>query len=175
MLADLRTYAMPFRPYTFAFRGLYYGRYGADGEDPRLPVLYLGYPGLVRGYDPGSFQAGECGAQVTGACPAFDRLVGSRVAVGNAELRFPLWGALGGSNFYGPIPLELGLFADAGVAWGARSSPSFSRGDNRPVSSVGATARINLLGFAVAEIDYVRPLDRPGRGWLWQFNLQPGF
>jgi hypothetical protein len=35
--------------------------------------------------------------------------------------------------------------------------------------------RINLLGFAVAEIDYVRPLDRPGRGWLWQFNLRPGF
>jgi hypothetical protein len=35
--------------------------------------------------------------------------------------------------------------------------------------------RINVLGFAVAEIDYVRPLDRPGRGWLWQFNLRPGF
>ena len=28
--------------------------------------------------------------------------------------------------------------------------------------SVGAAARINLFGFAVAEIDYVRPLHRPG-------------
>jgi hypothetical protein len=50
------------------------------------------------------------------------------------------------------------------------------RGDNRNlVSSVGALARINLMGFAIAEIDYVRPLDRPGRGWLWAFNLRPGF
>ena len=34
---------------------------------------------------------------------------------------------------------------------------------------------MNVFGFAVAEIDYVRPLDRPRRGWLWQFNLMPGF
>ena len=43
------------------------------------------------------------------------------------------------------------------------------------MSSVGVAMRANLFGFAVAEIDYVRPLDRPGRGWLWQFNLMPGF
>lgn len=174
-LADMRTYLMPVRPYTLALRGLYFGRYGSDAENEQLPVLYLGYPGLVRGYDASSFRGGECGTQLDGSCPAFDRLVGSRVAIGNAELRFPLWGALGGRNFYGPVPLELGVFADAGVAWGGRTSLRFARGDHRPVSSVGATARINVLGFAVAEIDYVRPLDRPGRGWLWQFNLQPGF
>ena len=46
---------------------------------------------------------------------------------------------------------------------------------DEPVVSVGAAMRINVFGFAVAEIDYVRPLDRPGRGWLWQFNLRPGF
>ncbi|MDQ3212235.1 MAG: peptidase S9 [Acidobacteriota bacterium] len=175
ILADVRTYLMPVRPFTFAFRGLYYGRYGGDADDPRLPTMFLGYPGLVRGYDSGSFQAGECGTQLNGSCPAFDRLIGSRVAVGNAELRFPLWGALGGSNFYGPIPVELGVFSDAGIAWGGTSSTRFTDGDRRPVASVGATARINVLGFAVAEINYVRPLDRPGRGWLWQFNLQPGF
>jgi hypothetical protein len=175
VLADVRTYVMPFRPYTFALRGLYYGRYGGSAEDERLPTLYLGYPGLVRGYDPGSFQAGECGTQSDGSCPAFDRLIGSRVAIGNAELRFPLWGAFGGDRFYGPIPVELAVFSDVGVAWGRTSRPTFSGGDRKPVSSVGATARINLLGFAVAEIDYVRPLDRPGRGWVWQFNLRPGF
>jgi Tol biopolymer transport system component len=175
LLADYRTYLMPVRPYTFALRGLYYGRYGRDGEDERLPTLYLGYPGLVRGYDPGSFQAGECGAQLDGSCPAFDRLIGSRVAIANAELRFPLWGAVGGDNFYGPIPVELAVFADAGVAWGRTSRLAFRGGDRQPVSSAGAAMRINLFGFAVAEIDYVRPLDRPGRGWLWQFNLQPGF
>jgi len=174
-LADARTYLMPIRPYTIALRGLYYGRFGRDAEDGRLPALFLGYPGLVRGYDSGSFQSGECGNEPDGSCPVFDRLVGSRVAVANAELRFPLWGAFGGEQFYGPIPVELALFSDAGIAWGRSERAGFAEGDSEPVVSVGAAARINLFGFAVFEIDYVRPLDRPGRGWLWQFNLIPGF
>ena len=175
LLADARTYLMPLRPYTFAFRGLYYGRYGQDAADGRLPTLYLGYPGLVRGYDSGSFQAGECGISVDGSCAAFDRLIGSRVAVANAELRFPLWGAFKRDQFYGPVPVELALFSDAGIAWGSNSRTFTSRSDSSPVASVGAAARVSVLGFAVAEIDYVRPLDRPGRGWLWQFSLIPGF
>jgi hypothetical protein len=174
LLADARTYFMPFRPYTIALRGMYYGRYGRDASDGRLPTLYLGYPGLVRGYDSGSFETGECGLQPDGSCPAFDRLIGSRVAVANAELRFPLWGAFGGDQFYGPIPVELAVFTDAGIAWG-RSDRTLFVGDEQPVVSVGAAARVNLFGFAVAEIDYVRPLDRPGRGWLWQFSLRPGW
>jgi hypothetical protein len=174
-LLDYRTYVMPFRPYTFALRGMYFGRYGRDAEDQRLPTLYLGYPGLVRGYDPGSIEAGECGAQVNGSCPTFDRMIGSRVAIANAELRVPLWGMFGGDRFYGPLPVEIGVFGDTGVAWGSSTRPTFAGGDQKPVSSVGAVMRINLLGFAVAEIDYVRPFDRPGRGWMWQFNLMPGF
>ena len=174
VLADLRTYFMPIRPYTIALRGLYYGRYGRDSEDGRLPTLYLGYPGLVRGYDSGTFETGECGVQPDGSCPAFDRLIGSRVAVANAELRFPLWGAFGGDQFYGPVPVELAVFTDAGVAWG-RSDRALFAGDEKPVVSVGATARINAFGFAVVQIDYVRPLDRPNRGWLWQFGLRPGW
>ena len=175
LLGDFRTYYMPVRPFTLAFRGMYYGRYGRDSEDFRLPVLYLGYPGLVRGYDSGSFEAFECGTSPNGTCPAFDRLIGSKVALANAELRFPLWGAFGGDNFYGPLPIEMAIFSDAGVAWDSASRPGFRSGDREPVVSVGAAMRINVLGFAVAEIDYVRPLDRPGRGWVWQFNLRPGF
>jgi Tol biopolymer transport system component len=175
VLADMRTYLMPFRPYTIALRGMYFGRFGRDAEDGRLPALYLGYPGLVRGYDSGSFESGECGNQPDGSCPVFDRLIGSRVAVANAELRFPLWSAFGGDQFYGPVPVELAVFSDAGVAWGRSERAGFAQGDNKPVVSVGAAARINLFGFAVAEINYVRPLDRPRRGWLWQFNFIPGF
>jgi Tol biopolymer transport system component len=175
VLADFRTYYMPFRPYTFALRGMYYGRYGRDSEDFRLPTLFLGYPGLVRGYDSGSFESQECGPVFTGTCPAFDRLVGSKVGIMNAELRFPLWSAFGGDNFYGPLPIEMALFADGGVAWDRTTRPGFGATEREPVFSVGAAMRINVLGFAVAEIDYVRPLDRPGRGWLWQFSLRPGF
>lgn len=172
--ADVRTYLMPFRPFTLAFRGMYYGRHGSDAEDLRLPTLFLGYPGLVRGYDSGSFQSGECGVQTGGGCPAFDRLIGSRVGIANAELRFPLWSVFGGDDFYGPLPIEMALFSDAGIAWGRNSSPRFAGGDREPVFSIGAAMRINLLGFAVAEIDYVKPLDR-NRGWLWQFSFRPGF
>jgi hypothetical protein len=70
--------------------------------------------------------------------------------------------------------VELALFTDAGVAWGTNTL-TFSQASKDPIVSVGAAARVNVFGFAVAEIDYVRPLDRPGRGWLWQFNLRPGF
>jgi Tol biopolymer transport system component len=174
-LADFRTYMMPFRPYTIALRGMYYGRFGESASDGRLPALYIGYPGLVRGYDYNSFESGECGNNPDGSCPVFDRTVGSRVAIANAELRFPVWGAFGGSQFYGPLPIEAAFFTDAGVAWGRSERLGFSASDNQPVVSVGAALRVNVLNFAVAEINYVRPLDRPGRGWLWQFNLRPGF
>jgi hypothetical protein len=174
-LADYRKYFMPVRPYTIALRGMYYGRFGRSAEDPVLSPVFIGYPDLVRGYDYNSFEAQECGVAINGSCPVIDRLLGSRMAVFNAELRVPLWGAFGGSNFYGPLPVELAVFGDAGRAWAMSDSVLFGGVDRKWVRSVGAAARVNLMGFAVAEIDYVRPLDRPGRGWMWQFNLRPGF
>jgi hypothetical protein len=175
VLADYRRYFMPARFYTFAVRGLHFGRYGSDAEHPLLAPLFLGYPNLVRGYDIGSFEAGEC-PDAAGPCPAFDRLVGSRLLVGNAEFRFPLLRPFGLTRgMYGPIPVEIGFFADGGVAWTQGERPSFFGGDRRPVASVGTAFRVNVLGFAIAQFDFVRPLDRPGRGWLWQFSFSPGF
>ena len=174
LLFDARTYVMPVRPATLALRGMFYGRFGGDAEDERLPTLFLGYSGLVRGYDPNSFESGECGVTTDGSCPAFDRLIGSRIALANAEVRMPLWSLFGGDNFYGPLPVEVALFGDAGVAWGRGSRPSFADGDREIVSSIGAAVRGNLFGFAVVEVDYVKPLNRD-RGWLWQFSLRPGW
>jgi Tol biopolymer transport system component len=173
-LADVRTYLMPVRPVTFALRGMYYGRYGSGAESSLLTPVFIGYPELVRGYDYGSFRAEECGAAIDGSCPVFDRLVGSRMLVANAELRVPLW-ALFGGDFYGPLPVEVGVFADAGAAWDRSRRLDFSGPDRNLVRSVGAVLRANLLGFAIAQLDYSRPLDRPGRGWIWQFSLRPGF
>jgi hypothetical protein len=175
VLADYRRYIMPARFYTIAFRGLHFGRYGGDAEHPLLTPLFLGYPTLVRGYDIGSFDSEDC-PEVTGSCAAFDRLIGSRLLVANAELRFPLFRPFGlRPGMYGPIPAEVALFADAGVAWDRHQKPSFIGGDRRPVSSVGAALRVNILGFAIAQIDFVRPLDRRTRGWMWQFSFAPGF
>jgi hypothetical protein len=175
LLADIRQYLMPVRPVTLAGRIMHYGRYGSGGEDARLFPLFLGYPSLVRGYDSGSFTVAECEAQPDGSCPVFDRLLGSRLLVANLELRAPLLGLFGAKRLYGPIPVEIAAFFDAGVAWDSASRPELFGGDRELVRSVGATARLNLFGAAVLQFDYAKPLDRPGKGALFQFNLLAGF
>ncbi len=176
VLADYRRYFMPATFYTIAARVLHYGRYGTGAEDPRLIPVFIGYPDLVRGYDIGSFSPSECVATATDPCPAFDRLLGSRMLVGNLELRFPLLRPFGNTQQpYGPIPIELALFADGGVAWTGQDAPSFAGGPRTPVTSAGAAVRVNLFGYLIAEFDAVRPFNRPGRGWMFEFGLSPGF
>jgi outer membrane protein assembly factor BamA len=160
---------------TIAARVLHYGRYGSGGEDSRLYPLFLGYPDMVRGYDTGSFSASECGAQANGSCPVFDRMLGSRLLVGNLEVRAPLLGLFGKRNLYGPIPVEIGAFFDTGVAWDSTSKPKLFGGDRRLVRSTGAVARVNVFGFAVLQVDWVKPLDRPGKQAFFEFNLLTGF
>jgi Tol biopolymer transport system component len=175
-LADYRRYFMPVSFYTIAGRIMHYGRYGSGGDDPRLFPLFVGYPELVRGYDAGSFDVTDCRPNATSACPIFDRMVGSRILVGNLELRFPLLRPFGASQrMYGPVPVEVALFADGGVAWNRGEKPSFLGGSREGVGSAGITFRVNLLGFAVGQFDFARPFQRPGRGWVFQFNLSPGF
>jgi Tol biopolymer transport system component len=177
-LADYRHYFMPVRPVTLAMRVLHYGRYGSGGQDPRLQPLFLGYTGLVRGYHLGSFSASECHptAADPAGCPVFDQLLGSRMVVGNAELRVPLFGALGiGSGYYGALPIDFFVFGDAGVAWDSSNEPKLTGGSRPTISSAGTGLRMNLFGFAIAELDLVKPFQRPDKGWVWELNFQPGF
>jgi outer membrane protein assembly factor BamA len=76
---------------------------------------------------------------------------------------------------YGPLPVEAALFADSGVAWNRGESPGLFGGARKGVASAGVALRINLAGFAVGEFDFSRPFQRPGKGWVFQFNLSPGF
>ena len=177
VLADYRRYLMPAPFYTIAARVIHDGRYGSGGEDPRLFPMYIGYPALVRGYDINSFGPGDCVPNATSQCPAFDRLLGSRMLVGNLEFRFPLLRPFvaSPSRMYGPIPLEVAFFADGGVAWNRGQSPSLLGGSRQGVSSAGAALRVNLFGYAIGQFDVARPFQRPGSGWVFQFNLAPGF
>ncbi|MGH7546554.1 MAG: BamA/TamA family outer membrane protein [Gemmatimonadales bacterium] len=176
-LADYRRYVMPLRPFTLAGRILHIGRYGPDADDDLLAPLYLGYPSLVRGYDVGSFDPGECPTTAGAGCPVFDQLLGSRLLVGNVELRFPLFGLLGvGDGYYGILPVEAALFYDAGVAWtGAEGARLFGDGPRRFVTSTGVSLRMNLFGFAIGQLDYVRPFERPTRDWMIRLSLTSGF
>jgi len=148
----------------------------AASEDQRLSPLFLGYPNLVRGYDATTFQTAECIPTVASSCPAFDRLMGSRLLVGIVEFRFPLLRPIGATQgMYGPIPVEIAFFADGGVAWNRNEKPSILGGSREGVGSAGVAFRVNLLGFAIGQFDIARPFQRQGQGWVFQFNLSPGF
>ena len=69
----------------------------------------------------------------------------------------------------------MALFADAGLAWTSATRPRVRRRRSRVGEKRRRRLALNVLGFAIAEIDFVRPLDRSRKGWLWQFGLTPGF
>lgn len=178
LLGDYRRYFLIARPLNLAARVLHFGRYGGDSEDARLRQLFVGYPHLVRGYDAESFDVRRECRDPGGpffSCPVFDQLLGSRIAAANLELRLPVLGGIGLLSAPGFPPTEIGGFFDTGVAWTRDQGPSFLGGSRKPVRSVGGFLRMNLFGFAIAEIDLVNPLDRPERDWFWTFSLQPGF
>ena len=170
-LIDYRRYLMPVRPYTIATRIRYVARHGRDATDLRLAPLFLGYRGLVRGYDYTSLAAG-CTSTMPNECETVDKLTGVRTLVANLELRFPIPGIISRSQTYGPIPLEGVLFADGGIAGGG-DALSASRG-NRVARSVGAALRVAPFGF-VAEISAVRTFDHPSRRWTLGLDFRPGF
>ncbi|HSH45426.1 MAG TPA: hypothetical protein VK966_06205, partial [Longimicrobiales bacterium] len=120
--ADYRRYLYRY-PFTLAFRGLHFGRYGPDAEEgnalfnQRIPLYYETF---IRGYARESWEPEECATQ---QCAVFQRLLGSRIAVANAELRVPLFGVpeYGLINF--PfLPTELSVFFDAGLAWSGQAA-----------------------------------------------------
>jgi hypothetical protein len=173
VLVDYRKYFLPVRPVTFAVRLTHFGRYGSGAEDPRFGSIYIGYPEFIRGYN--NISSDECRPTETDPCPVFDNLFGSRIAIGNAELRAPLVGLFKGRMTYGPLPVELVLFADAGVAWTQEHKASFLGGDRSLLTSAGAAVRVNALGFMVVQMSLAHPFNRPGNKWVWQWSFTPGF
>ncbi len=190
LLADYRHYQMIAFPFSFSFRGMALGRIGRDGGN--FPV-YLGSPDLVRGYTYASYAAQECSTPTASSytgCPELDQLIGTRVAVFNAEFRFPLTRSLVlGFLPVGFPPLEAAIFYDAGLAWNQGSAVHLTRPanpdlavDRWPMTSYGIGMRVNLFGFTVLRVDYAVPLQRrysnpaqvSHRGY-WIVSLGPPF
>jgi len=190
-LADVRRYFFA-RPFTLAFRGLFYGRFGRDAG--QFPVL-LGGTDYIRGYTSGSFIRHECYQRIediaplvggvnsynTG-CGELDQLIGSRIGVFNVELRFPLTRSL--ALGFLPIslpPIEGALFYDAGIAWqggsiivsrrGPLQSPNVYR---TPLTSWGGSIRVNFLGIPF-RFDIAKPLNRRYDNPFWTISIGPTF
>ena len=146
---------------------------------------YIARPDFVRGYDRNNSFYLTC--PIIGANPSncsAVQLLGSRVAVANTELRFPLvrrfeLGVL-------PIalpPLDGLLFYDVGAAWSKDQTLYLNRPENYDVSkqryplrSYGFGLRLNFFNYAIIRWDYAVPLDQPGtkRGF-WTWSLWPSF
>ena len=182
-IVDYRQYIW-FRPFTLAFRGFMYGRFGRDAD--RFHI-FLGSTELIRGYTAGSFRDRECIEDVGGAsqtgCAELDQLIGSKVAVANVELRFPLaYNVTLGFLGVGIPPIEAAAFYDVGIAWDEQSVIKLQRdpGDDlyavrRPLRSYGASVRMNMLGFLIFRFDYTQPLDRGVKKAYWTVSLGPTF
>jgi hypothetical protein len=178
-LADWRKYFF-LNPVTIAVRGIYYGRYGTDAENPRISPLYIGQDALIHGYDINSIGPDEC-VQTPGSnnCPVFDRLIGSKIGVANFEVRVPVIGNKQFGLTSGFVPTEFFGFVDAGAAW-SKNDPvkvRFARNDatdHVPVVSAGAGVRL-LLAYIPLEFYAAKPYQRPTKGWVTGFNIIPGW
>ncbi len=185
-LADWRRYFFA-RPFTLAVRGLFFGRFGRDAD---LFPQFLGQTDLLRGYTAGSLINNECvkpgNTTTTGqtGCQELDQLIGSRIAVGSVELRFPLTRSLVlGFLPVGLPPIEGALFYDIGLAWNSDSRIVWNRASDanfetvrKPLRSWGGSLRVNVLGFVVLRIDYTKPLDRPEHpSPYWTLSVGPTF
>ncbi len=107
LLVDGRRY-FRLRPLTLAVRGLGYGRFGGNSDD--VYPLFAGQSYFVRGYTNDVLYYDD---------PSLiDRMAGSKIAVGNFEIRLPFTGpkklALIPTNF---LLTDLNLFFDAGLGW----------------------------------------------------------
>ena len=181
-LVDWRRYFFA-RPFTLALRGEVLGRFGRDAD---LFQQFLGSTELIRGYTAGSVINHECISSATqNSCPELDQLIGSSLAVVNAELRFPLTRSLVlGFLPVGLPPIEGAIFYDAGLAWNSNSKVLWSRTPAQeaqgglyraPLRSWGGSIRVNALGFVVLRLDYTKPLSRSYKTPYWTLSLGPTF
>jgi hypothetical protein len=181
-LADYRRYdPLVFNYLTLATR--FYASMSVGPNETAFPK-YIARPDFVRGYDRNNSFYLSC--PVLGANPGNCNqveLLGSRVMVGNVELRFTLirrfeLGLL-------PValpPLDGLVFYDAGVAWSrdqtlyAKRPQNFNVAAQRyPLKSYGVGLRLNLFNYAILRWDYAKPLDHPNRHGFWTWSLWPSY
>jgi Tol biopolymer transport system component len=177
---DYRRYFLR-EPVTIAVRALHIGRRGSSAEDPRLAPLDIARSSLVRGYEFESFDLAECTAGPDfSVCPELDRLLGSRIATLNFEVRLALLGTEDFGIFNVPFaPTEALFFVDIGAAWNSGDSVDlrFDRDtlDRVPVVSAGIAVRTLIAGALPIEWYWAHPYQRPGKDSETGFRIGIGW
>jgi outer membrane protein assembly factor BamA len=185
LLADYRRYIPLKGPVLLAARALYVGEKGPDADRQRY---FLGSTDLVRGRTSGSYYRNECespgGLAPVSSCPALDQMIGTEIAVGNLELRFPIVNSFLGIGPQGLPYIDGVAFVDYGVAWNSWNTVAFSRDPNdtpeqraltrTPVTTLGFGARINLFGYMILRFDLSYPQGR-GIPAYWTISIGPPF
>ena len=162
------------KPFSFALRGLHYGRYGKDADE--LYPYYVGQNYFLRGYTARSFQRTNCQSE---ECFNMDKLTGSKMFVTNAEIRLPFSGvkrlALIKSRY---VMSDLVYFIDAGIAWNSDSNFEMSwdlKDKSRtPVISTGLGVRINLFGYAILQPYVAIPFQRKNMDFSYGIGISGG-
>ena len=179
VLVDARKYFW-MKPFSFAVRGLSYARFGgnANNTDQVFP-LFAAQPFYVRGYTSEVLYETQP--------DLFEKMVGSKLAVFNAEIRIPFTGPKGLALIpIGFIPTDLNFFFDAGVGWFENTdlrSEDPTPDDNiphvhhEPLLSTGVSLRANLFGALILEPYFALPLnvDKENRSWVFGLNIVPGW
>jgi len=177
ILGDFRYYYW-IKPVSLAIRGMSYLRF--ENNVNSVYPFYIGQMGMVRGY---SFGFGS--NPVLDNLSYLDHMLGSKIIMGNFEVRLPFTGverlALIKSKYF---LSDLAVFADIGVAFDEFSHFK----DGEPVSvngqlkyikpkiakSVGVSLRVNLFGAMVVEPYLAYPLEDKSK-LIFGLNFMPGF
>lgn len=188
---DLRKYNR-YGPVTLAARTYAYMRAGRD--EGALYPLFVGYPYLIRGYESSSFYRGQQGG--IGGNFDLNQLMGTKIAVGNFEVRIPFTGpkrlALMESKM---LFSDLNFFFDIGLAWRSGDKIAFKSQpdligttvtndgmgqvpiyERVPAMSAGASLRVNVFGYFVLEPYFAIPFQRKDiKFGTFGLNFAPGW
>ncbi len=189
---DVRKYNR-YKPITLAARAYAYVRAGKD--ETALYPLFLGYPHMIRGYESASLRNNVGGFDL-------QKLMGTRIAVFNFEVRLPFTGPEQLTLFSSRMLFsDLNFFFDAGLAWSSGTNVKFQSnipvvgyepiedGDGTvigqrpiyedihiPAMSAGVSLRVNLFGAMVLEPYYAIPFQRKDLKFgTFGLNFAPGW
>jgi hypothetical protein len=172
------------KPFSFAVRGMSYFRF--EQEVNSVYPVYIGQMGLVRGYN----YVFSSNYVLDNNDIYFDQLLGSKLLMGNFEIRLPFTGIerlslIKSRYFYS----DLAVFFDIGVAFD--EFRHFSEGEEilvrdefgfpqligvkpKIAKSAGVALRVNLFGAMIIEPYFAYPFEKNSR-FIFGLNFMPGF